>query len=209
MKTLFTIVFSCCLASFLASCSGVGGTASTGQSVATEVVSCIAVIPARTVNDEDGKMQAAQLKVLREGAMQADMILAHELSGNDKVQMVDPSRFNALNRDTVSGLSSAITAVGEGMQCDTVLVTTIHRYKQREGGEYAVDSPASTSFNMRLYDAQSKKVIWAADFNETQESLLSNILSFGKAQQRGFKWITVEELLTQGIKERLAECPYL
>ena len=62
---------------------------------------------------------------------------------------------------------------------------------------------------MNLYDTRTKAVIWVADFNETQESLMDNLLSFGKAQSRGFKWITVEELVSQGIRERLADLPYL
>lgn len=210
MKTSLTMLIICCFALVLSSCSGVSETASTGQRAVVQSVACIAVIPVRTVADDEGKVNAAsQTKMLRNGAMQADLILAQELSGNAKVRIVKASDLNALDRDTVSGLASSISAVGDGLQCDTVMVMTMHNYIQRDGGAYAVDAPASTSFDMRLYDAKSKNVIWAADFNETQESLLSNILSFGKAQQRGFKWITVEELLAQGIKERLADCPYL
>ncbi|BCL61137.1 hypothetical protein DGMP_18300 [Desulfomarina profundi] len=62
---------------------------------------------------------------------------------------------------------------------------------------------------MVLRHVKTGAVLWSADFKETQESLLSNILSFNKAQSRGFKWISVEELLEQGIRERLAQCPYL
>ncbi len=43
----------------------------------------------------------------------------------------------------------------------------------------------------------------------TRGNVLSNILTFNKAQSRGFKWITVENLLTHGLHDRLAGCPYL
>jgi len=46
-------------------------------------------------------------------------------------------------------------------------------------------------------------------FKETQQSLMSNLMTFGKAENRGFKWITVEELVRQGIHEKIEECPYL
>ena len=52
-------------------------------------------------------------------------------------------------------------------------------------------------------------MLWTADFRETQESLLDNILTYNKAQSRGFKWVTVEQLVEQGVKDRLATCPYL
>ena len=62
---------------------------------------------------------------------------------------------------------------------------------------------------MELVRVDDGKVIWNGSFDETQESLLSNLLSFGKAQSRGFKWVTVEELVRQGVHERFAECPYM
>ncbi len=62
---------------------------------------------------------------------------------------------------------------------------------------------------MRLVEVKTKAVLWSADFDETQESLMSNILAFNKAQSRGFKWVSVENLVRQGIKERIADCPYL
>ena len=89
------------------------------------------------------------------------------------------------------------------------MMITVHRYRQRQGGDLAADSPASASFEIRLIDARTKAVLWSADFDETQESLLSNILTFNKAQSRGFKWVTVETLISQGLQERLADCPFL
>jgi hypothetical protein len=62
---------------------------------------------------------------------------------------------------------------------------------------------------MALIHSHTGAVLWTGDFRETQESFLSNIFSFTKMQSRGFKWITVEQLVEQGIKERLATCPYL
>jgi len=64
-------------------------------------------------------------------------------------------------------------------------------------------------FSMVLRDTTDGKLLWYADVREKQQSFLENIFSFGKAKKRGFKWISVEQLLEQGIKEKLAECPYL
>ncbi len=72
----------------------------------------------------------------------------------------------------------------------------------------AADAPASASLKIRIVKADKGTVIWSSEFNETQESLLSNVLSFGKAQSRGFKWVTVEELVEQGVRAQLAKCPY-
>lgn len=209
MKISLTVLLCCCFLTIVSACSTNQGPTVSDQRALIEPVTCIAVLPVRTVADQDGSgLQATQMKLLRDGASYADTILLQELSGNENVRMVMPADLSNYNQDTISGISGIIDSVSNGMSCDAVLVTTMRKFRQRDGGAYAVDEPASASFDMRIFNAETKAVIWAADFNETQESFLSNIFSFGKAQQRGFKWITVEELVAQGMKERLAACPF-
>lgn len=197
---------SFCLAWALASCSTPHGTMGSGNEQVVEPVSCIAVLPARAGSEEEIARTGGSSEEVRKGAGFADSVLQQELSGNPKVRMVTASQLGS------AGMGSqgvTMEQAGKITGCDAVLMTTVYKFKQRQGTTYAADEPASASFDMRLYGTGATNVIWAADFSETQESLLSNILSFGKAQSRGFKWITVEDMVSQGIKERLAGCPYL
>ncbi|MBU3984426.1 MAG: hypothetical protein KJ985_13395 [Proteobacteria bacterium] len=120
----------------------------------------------------------------------------------------------------MSGLESALRlvrvgrvaqmkALGAKLDSNAVLDITVTRFHERDGSDLSVNSPASAAFQMVLTHVDSGMVLWAASFDETQEALSSNLLSLGKARNRGFKWITVEELVSQGVKERLADCPYL
>lgn len=174
-----------------------------------ESISRIAVLPVRTVAEEGASLSQSGAAELKSGAVYSSSILRQELSGNPKIVMVSQTQLDQLSSGVTGGFGATIAGIGKQMDCDAVLLMTMRRYKQRQGGEYAVDAPASVSFKMSLVETATRRVVWVADFNETQESLLSNILSFGKAQSRGFKWITVEDLTAQGIQERLAECPYL
>jgi hypothetical protein len=176
------------------------------QPKVVETLSCIAVIPAQMGIDEQLARLGGNLQNVRRGAEYADSVLAQELGSNPKVKMVSGTE---LNMETIGNQDTTINQVSQATGCDGVMVTTVLKFKQREGSTWAVDQPASTAFEMRLYNATTKYVLWSADFAETQESLLSNIFSFDKAQSRGFQWITVEQLFSQGMKERLAECPYL
>ena len=45
-------------------------------------------------------------------------------------------------------------------------------------------------------------------FDERQQSVMENLLSLGKASSRGFSWITAEQLMREGLKERLDQCGY-
>ncbi|MBW2658295.1 MAG: hypothetical protein JRC87_01655 [Deltaproteobacteria bacterium] len=195
---------------WLSACSSFSGKA--GE---TEVqqpltpLTCILVLPAGTSVGNDDTIKYNDARELEKGAALASAIMAKELAGYPKVRVLSSSQVSALVSEVSGGLSGTIAVLSEKLNCDGVLTTTVSRFKQREGGEYSSDSPASAKFSMVLRHGATGAVLWSADFKETQVSFLSNILSFDRAQSRGFKWINVEELLEQGIKERLADCPYL
>lgn len=209
MKNSFlTVCLTCCIVVLLASCSGhLGGDKQVQAPL--EPLSCIAVVPASTSVDKDDTVNYSRAKELEKGAALATRVLADVLGGHGKVMLLSSSQMATLVPEVSGGISGMVSALGQKLNCDAVLVTVVQRFKQREGTEYASDDPASAEFNMVLRHANKGTVLWSADFQETQESFLSNILSYNKMQSRGFKWITVEQLLQQGIRERIAECPYL
>jgi len=174
-----------------------------------EPLACIVILPAVTSVGEKDSIKFSAAQNLEKGAAFATSVLSKELTGNPKATILTSGQVSALVPEISGGISGTIVALGKKLNCDGVLTTTVDRYRQREGGEYASDSPASAMFSMVLRHVPSGRILWSADFKETQESFLSNVLSFDKVQNRGFKWISVEKLLEQGIKERLSECPYL
>lgn len=193
---------------FLASCSINVGDDNKSQAP-LKPLSCIAVMPAGTTVDKDETVSYDQARSLENGAVFATGIMARELSGNIKARVVSMGQAATLSPEVSGGLFGMVSAIGKKVGCDGVLVTTVRRFKQREGNEYASDDPASADLHMALIHAASGAVLWTADFRETQESFLDNILTFDKMQNRGFKWVSVEQLVEQGITERLSTCPYL
>jgi len=201
VKKYIAAIMCGCLVSLLASCATQQVATDSPRPQVVAPVSCIAVLPTRMGADEDISRLGGNADNVRRGAEYADTVMAQELAGQPKVRMVSGERLGSLG----ATLTDAAASTG----CEAVMVASVYKFRQRAGSTMAADEPASASFDIRIYDAVTKNVLWAADFAETQESLLSNIFSFGKAQSRGFQWITVEELLGQGMKERLSQCPYL
>lgn len=138
-----------------------------------------------------------------------DGVMSAELGKNDKVHMVTEGQLDALLTDAAGDRLSQMKALGAKLDSNAVLDVTVTRFHERDGSDLSVNSPASAAFELVLTHVESGKVLWAASFDETQEALSSNLLSLGKVKSRGFKWITVEDLVRQGLKERLADCPYL
>ena len=75
----------------------------------------------------------------------------------------------------------------------------VYRYQQRQGGNFAVDKPASVGFHLHLYDNSGLMKVF--EFDETQQPLFDNILKIGTFLRRGMKWITVEQLAEEGIEK--------
>lgn len=204
-----TVLYGCAVV-LLSSCSSQSGSEGNSQIQAPiEPLSCIAVLPARTSVDQDDTVVYKEAQSLEQGAAYATETMREELKDNPKVRILSVNQVSALVPEISGGVSGTVAALGQKLNCDGVLLTTVRRYKQREGTEYSADSPAAIDFFMVLRDSGSGNILWSADFREEQESFFSNIFSFSKMKSRGFKWITVEELMEYGIKERLNECPYL
>lgn len=172
-------------------------------------ISCMAVLPADTSVDSDETISYEEARSLEQGAAAATGIIAETLAGYDKVRILTHNQVSGLVSDISGGISGTVATLGRKINCDSVLMTTVRKFKQREGTDYSIDTPASVDFRMRLIQSSTGNTLWNADFRETQESFLENIFSYSKMKSRGFKWITAEQLLDEGIKKRLGECPYL
>jgi len=97
---------------------------------------------------------------------------------------------------------------GQQLHYDAVLVTEVERYQTRTGSAYAVDTPASVTFSLKLLAIASGQIIWSADFDQTQQPLFENILG-SRSTGSGFRWLTAAELAKAGLTKKLNSCPYL
>ena len=97
---------------------------------------------------------------------------------------------------------------GQQLHYDAVLITEVERNQTRTGSAYAVDTPASVTFSLKLLAIASGQIIWSADFDQTQQPLFENILG-SRSTGSGFRWLTAAELAKAGLTKKLNSCPYL
>jgi hypothetical protein len=95
--------------------------------------------------------------------------------------------------------------IGELVYADAIISGRVLRYRERIGGDIGVKSPASVAFVLDLIDVQRGDVVWSGRFDETQKSLTENIFSFGDARDRGFKWLTAEQLMQDGVRKAVQQ----
>ncbi len=107
-------------------------------------------------------------------------------------------------RDTIQTVA---LKTGKALGTPLILAGNIWRYKERVGSAIGVQSPASVAFAIYLFDVPAGKMLWMAKFEETQRSLLENLLRIGTFFERGAKWLTASELASYGIKELIKKSP--
>lgn len=196
------------LAFALSSCSSKQAQVADNAKEPLKQIGCYLIMPVGTTVDSSVKIKYDEAENLEKGARYVDTVLATELSGHDNARIVDGKQLDSYFPEVKGGVSGVIKEVGTKLGCDAMLLTTVSRFTQREGSTYAVDSPASVAFDMRLINVDTGASLWSTTFSETQQSVMSNVLSWGKAESRGFQWITAEELISQAVKERLEIFPY-
>jgi len=171
-------------------------------------LNCVAVLPTAVPVSNSGTLIAERKKSLRDGAVHLDSVLVDELGGRTEFQLLTENQLDAILSDPWGGRLQQIRDVGQAIGCGGVLETTLSRYRQRVGGEMSVDTASSAAFSMELIGVESGVVLWTTSFDETQQPLSENVFSFRKAQSRSFKWLSVQELTSGGVKNRLGEFPY-
>lgn len=171
-------------------------------------VSCIGVLPVRPAADMDEPMTGAESKNLQDGAAILDALLKESLRNRKDVRFLSAQQVEAvMGAEEPAGLEDSRSLAGQ-VSCNVLLETTISRYVNRVGGQYGVKEPAAVTFDYRLYEVNEGKVLCHGRFDERQQSVMENLLSLGKASSRGFSWITAEQLMREGLKERLDQCGY-
>ncbi len=100
-----------------------------------------------------------------------------------------------------------VQKVGDAFGADAVLAGYIYRWREREGGDYAVDRASSVAFSLHLIRPGDGAVLWKSLFDKTQKSLFENLLDASIFFKSGGKWMKVEKLAMLGLDKMLAQMP--
>jgi hypothetical protein len=204
VRRLLVLLCICLLG--LTACSSWQGSEKVQEAQVFPELSCIAVLPTALPVESSGA--TVDGKSLVGGAAYLDIVLAEFLGGKEQFNFLSAYQIDGILSDPWGGKKEQLHAIGKATGCEGVLETTLSRYRQRVGTELSAETPAAVSFSMDLVEAETGAVLWASSFDEVQKTLFENVLSFKKAESRGFKWITAQDLIRKGVQSRFARFPY-
>lgn len=108
---------------------------------------------------------------------------------------------------SLSGDVEVAKKIGKAFSSQAVLMGYTYRWREREGTNYAVKSPASAAFDLYLINASDGRILWKGKFDKTQRSLSENLLDMNTFIKGKGKWMTVEELAAMGLEGLLLTFP--
>jgi hypothetical protein len=114
--------------------------------------------------------------------------------------------MSGTNNDPEQYLKLYVDA-GKRAETDAVLIGHIFRFIERQGNHASVVSPASVAFDLHLIDVDSGRIVWTANFDQTQRPLSENLLELGSFIKRGASWVTAEDLAKGGLEDILRRFP--
>ncbi|MGD9231738.1 MAG: hypothetical protein PVJ20_13060 [Desulfobacterales bacterium] len=150
-------------------------------------------------------------------AEDADNMLTEQLfvllNGRKDIELIPASQSRGVVSDLLSedkkNLSerNLLIETGRALKADLVLSGYIFRFRERVGGKYSVDLPASVAFDIHLIRVADGHLLWSDHFDETQRPLSENLFQLGSFLQRKAKWITANEMAEYGLKNILKTFP--
>ena len=136
-------------------------------------------------------------------------IIAEYFALKENVNILSTMQQESLTGTFIGNLHKRARYVGMQANGDAVLITRLIEYRKLDGKKYGANEPASVSFDYRLIHLESGKTLCKGSFEETQKTLLSDLLSFGKASKRKFEFVSAEALLREGVESKFGDCRYL
>lgn len=95
--------------------------------------------------------------------------------------------------------------VGKCAGADFVVVPQIIDWAERVGSEVGATRPASVNLSLTLIDTRTGALLKKFHFEETQQTLSSNILEAKKFVARNGRWLSAIELAQEGLRKGLTE----
>lgn len=172
-------------------------------------VTCIGVLPVAIAGNFDEIVSAAEKKQLQNGVHILNELLKKQFISRSDVRLVSDGQISGMGKNLPAQPLARARVIADRLSCNTVLETTLRRYKDRVGGQYTAKNPASVAFDFRLIAIPEGVVLCSGTFDEVQQSVMENLYNFKSATERGFTWVTAEQLMREGLRARFSECPYL
>jgi hypothetical protein len=115
--------------------------------------------------------------------------------------------YTLTDKEKTDTLRAIAVRFGRQLEVEHVLAGTLWRYRERVGGAFGAETPASVGFALFLVSVEDGSILWSSTFDKTQTALTENLFDVGLFFKTGIKWVTAAELATYGAGKLLKDLP--
>lgn len=115
--------------------------------------------------------------------------------------------YTLTDKEKTDTLRSIAVRFGRQLEVEHVLAGTLWRYRERVGGAFGAETPASVGFALFLVSVEDGAILWSSTFDKTQTALTENLFDARLFFKTGMKWLTAGELATYGAGKLLENLP--
>lgn len=110
--------------------------------------------------------------------------------------------FDKVLSESPDNLYNELTRIAsQNVEADAFIYGFLKFYKEREGSDFGVKSPAVVNFVVYLVEVETNLTLWSYEFDESQLPLFSDVSQIKKFLKRKGKWITADELFKEGLEQ--------
>jgi TolB-like protein len=161
---------------------------------------CGKVFMTGEVGEDADNMLTEQLFVLLKDRKDIQLIPASQSQGVVSDLLLEDKK-NLSERDL-------LVETGRVLKADWVLSGNIFRFRERVGGKYSVELPASVTFDLHLIRVSDGRLVWTDHFDKTQRPLSENLFQLGSFLKNKGRWITANDMAVSGLKNILKNLPF-
>lgn len=172
-------------------------------------ISSLLVLPVDPVLSVKETPSDSKIQTLRQGATVMDELLAAYLEKQEipgLTFLTENQLEGHIGSRTGSRLALGVQ-VARDLQKDAILNMRLTRFSERQGNNYSINAPASLAFEYKLVRADSGEVLCSGSFDESQQALFENLLSF--SAKKSLRWLTIREFAGNALQKKLDACPVL
>jgi hypothetical protein len=150
------------------------------------------------------------LKITPEASDEVTRLLFQTFQGDQRFLIVSEGQcIGFLNSMLATDINASklrlIQTFGEELKADAVLYSKLFRFEDRIGGKYSVEKPASVAFTLQIIRVSDGATLWRNTFDETQQSLMENLMKAGLYRKTGLHWLTATQLAEYGLNRATDE----
>ena len=156
-----------------------------------------------------GELHAIGKEILDQGTVnllsKMQVATTLQLLNSDSGKDRDVASAISKTRGQALPLKERALKSGKLLDAQGVLFGVVSRFEDAEGSRLGESGKSVVSFQLFLADVRTGKIVWQANFNESNQPLSENLFRLGNVARQGFQYKSAQQIFEEGLGSAAAD----